>query len=249
MRSGAPDVRLRLTLAYDGTGFRGWARQPGERTVEGELRDGARERLRRRSTARRRRPHRHGRARARERRLGRGRRRPAARARGRGAERRAAGGRRRRRAPRRRRPASTRASRRARARTATGSGAGASARRSRCAARSGTRGRSTSSGSTRRAALLARRARLPRVHADRDAARVFVRVVEDARWHERGDALELRDHGRLVPAPHGAHARRHDARARARRASPTLLAGAPRAAAGSTAPPWGLYLVARRVLT
>ena len=33
-----PDVRLKLTVAYDGTGFRGWARQPGERTVEGELR-------------------------------------------------------------------------------------------------------------------------------------------------------------------------------------------------------------------
>ena len=31
-------MRLRLTVAYDGTGFRGWARQPGERTVEGELR-------------------------------------------------------------------------------------------------------------------------------------------------------------------------------------------------------------------
>jgi tRNA pseudouridine38-40 synthase len=30
--------RLKLTLAYDGTAFRGWARQPGERTVEGELR-------------------------------------------------------------------------------------------------------------------------------------------------------------------------------------------------------------------
>jgi tRNA pseudouridine38-40 synthase len=33
-----PDVRLKLTIEYDGTGFRGWARQPGERTVEGELR-------------------------------------------------------------------------------------------------------------------------------------------------------------------------------------------------------------------
>jgi tRNA pseudouridine38-40 synthase len=33
-----PDVRLKLTLAYVGTEFRGWARQPGERTVEGELR-------------------------------------------------------------------------------------------------------------------------------------------------------------------------------------------------------------------
>jgi tRNA pseudouridine38-40 synthase len=32
-------VRLRLTLEYDGTGFRGWAAQPGLRTVEGTLRD------------------------------------------------------------------------------------------------------------------------------------------------------------------------------------------------------------------
>jgi tRNA pseudouridine38-40 synthase len=30
-------VRLRLTLEYDGTGFRGWAAQPGERTVESVL--------------------------------------------------------------------------------------------------------------------------------------------------------------------------------------------------------------------
>jgi len=29
---------LKLTLEYDGTAFRGWARQPGERTVEGVLR-------------------------------------------------------------------------------------------------------------------------------------------------------------------------------------------------------------------
>jgi tRNA pseudouridine38-40 synthase len=32
-------VRLRLTLEYDGTGFRGWAAQPGLRTVEGVLRE------------------------------------------------------------------------------------------------------------------------------------------------------------------------------------------------------------------
>jgi tRNA pseudouridine38-40 synthase len=32
-------VRLRLALEYDGTGFHGWARQPGLRTVEGVLRD------------------------------------------------------------------------------------------------------------------------------------------------------------------------------------------------------------------
>jgi tRNA pseudouridine38-40 synthase len=31
-------MRLRLALEYDGTGFRGWAAQPGLRTVEGELR-------------------------------------------------------------------------------------------------------------------------------------------------------------------------------------------------------------------
>jgi tRNA pseudouridine38-40 synthase len=31
-------VRLRLTLEYDGIGFHGWAAQPGLRTVEGELR-------------------------------------------------------------------------------------------------------------------------------------------------------------------------------------------------------------------
>src|SRR6478609_9122923 len=31
-------MRLKLTLAYDGQGFRGWAAQPGLRTVEGEMR-------------------------------------------------------------------------------------------------------------------------------------------------------------------------------------------------------------------
>jgi tRNA pseudouridine38-40 synthase len=30
-------MRLKLTLEYDGTGFRGWAAQPGLRTVEGEF--------------------------------------------------------------------------------------------------------------------------------------------------------------------------------------------------------------------
>jgi tRNA pseudouridine38-40 synthase len=32
-------VRLKLTLAYDGAGFRGWAAQPGLRTIEGVVRE------------------------------------------------------------------------------------------------------------------------------------------------------------------------------------------------------------------
>lgn len=32
-------MRIRLDLAYDGAGFAGWARQPGLRTVQGELED------------------------------------------------------------------------------------------------------------------------------------------------------------------------------------------------------------------
>jgi tRNA pseudouridine38-40 synthase len=33
-------VRLRLAIAYDGTALHGWARQPGQRTVQGELEQG-----------------------------------------------------------------------------------------------------------------------------------------------------------------------------------------------------------------
>ena len=32
-------LRLRLTLEYDGAAFRGWAAQPGLRTVEGVVRE------------------------------------------------------------------------------------------------------------------------------------------------------------------------------------------------------------------
>ena len=35
-------MRLKLTLEYEGTAFRGWARQPGERTVEGVLEEALR---------------------------------------------------------------------------------------------------------------------------------------------------------------------------------------------------------------
>src|SRR5688572_20988745 len=35
--AGAPPLRVRVDLAYDGTDFAGWAAQPGLRTVEGEL--------------------------------------------------------------------------------------------------------------------------------------------------------------------------------------------------------------------
>jgi tRNA pseudouridine38-40 synthase len=38
MTSGGPDVRLKLTVAYDGRRFRGWAAQPGLRTVENVVR-------------------------------------------------------------------------------------------------------------------------------------------------------------------------------------------------------------------
>jgi tRNA pseudouridine38-40 synthase len=38
MKSGAPDVHLKLTIEYDGTPYRGWAAQPGYTTVESVLR-------------------------------------------------------------------------------------------------------------------------------------------------------------------------------------------------------------------
>jgi tRNA pseudouridine38-40 synthase len=37
--AGGPAVRLRLDLAYDGAGFHGWARQPGQRTVQQAVED------------------------------------------------------------------------------------------------------------------------------------------------------------------------------------------------------------------
>src|SRR6266571_7173782 len=37
--AGLTPVRVRLDLGYDGTGFSGWARQPGQRTVQGTMED------------------------------------------------------------------------------------------------------------------------------------------------------------------------------------------------------------------
>jgi tRNA pseudouridine38-40 synthase len=37
--TGLPAVRVRLDIGYDGAGFAGWARQPGQRTVQGTLED------------------------------------------------------------------------------------------------------------------------------------------------------------------------------------------------------------------
>jgi tRNA pseudouridine38-40 synthase len=70
---------------------------------------------------------------------------------------------------------------------------------------------------------------------------VFVRVVEDARWYDRGDTVDLE----ITADSFLRHMVRTLVGTMLEREPddfPTLLAGAPRSAAGSTAPPWGLYL-------
>jgi tRNA pseudouridine38-40 synthase len=72
---------------------------------------------------------------------------------------------------------------------------------------------------------------------------VFVRVVEDARWHDRGDAVELE----ITADSYLRHMVRTLVGTMLEKEPDdflTLLQGAPRSAAGSTAPACGLYLVA-----
>ena len=142
--------------------------------------------------------------------------------------------------PRRRgaRPASTRVTRRARAPTATGSGGCAPARRSRSTARSGIRGRSTSSASRpplrcSSASTTSAPSRRPTRSTTSSSA-----VVEDARWHDRGDAVEFEITAdsflrHMVRTLVGTMLERDPDDVLG------LLQGAPRSAAGSTAPAVG----------
>ena len=216
-------------LEYDGTGFSGWAAQPGLRTVEGEVRtalDEVYESWRGLAVA--------------------GRTDAGVHALGQVASFEADGGPPPERAaqalngvlpttsPRsgaKRRPRdSARASRRRRAPTATASGAVASTRRSSGGARSGCRARWTRRHSSRRPRSCPARTTSAR-HPDRDPARVVRARRQRGKMAARRRHSQLHDHRRQLPAPHGSDPGRDDARTDPGEIE-RLLAGRPRDAAG-----------------
>ena len=236
-------MRLILTLEYDGTPFRGWAAQPGLPTVEGALRAALAETFAVGREPRGRRPHRHRRPRARPGRVGRRRRRPAARNASRLRSTRACPTRSpSRRPPWRRADFHARHSARSRSyryRLFTRDDAVAVRDSPQLVgAAPARRGRALRGGCGDR-----RRARLPRLHADADAARGL-------RPHRRAGGVDparrpprLRDHRRQLPPPHGAEPRRDDARGAgddrrpARRDGRARRPGRPRRRGGSTSSP------------
>ena len=224
-------MKLRLTLEYDGTAFRGWARQPGERTVEGVLREALDAVFPTLGGARGRRADRRGRPRDRTGREPRRRGRAAARAGGRGAQRRAAG--RRRRAVRRRgRGTDFHARFSARARSYRYRVLRPPARARRSSARRALwwprpLDEDALAESARCSSASTTSARSRRRETQHE---VFLRIVRRAALGAARRRARLHDHGRQLPAAHGADARRDDARARARgdRAAARRAARAPR---------------------